>query len=188
VTGTDEQLVIRAQNGSHRAKAVLVARYDQLATGIASQYFLAGGDRDDLRQEARIGLLKAVRDYRIGAGTSFKTFAALCALRQVITAVKTATRAKHRPLTDSARVGVSESGEPIEILDLLPSELCLDPYLIAVAREELERLARGAASLSDLERHWLGVVARGETVHVGGKNKTADNAIQRARLKLKEAA
>src|SRR6476659_2592239 len=94
----DLQLVMRARNGSNEALDGLIRRYTGFVRLKASSYFLAGGDADDLIQEGMIGLYKAVRDFRPDKETSFRSFAELCVTRQIITAIKTATRFKHSPL------------------------------------------------------------------------------------------
>jgi RNA polymerase sporulation-specific sigma factor len=94
----DLQLVMKARNGSQQALDDLMRRYTGFVRLKASSYFLAGGDGDDLIQEGMIGLYKAVRDFRPDKETSFRSFAELCVTRQIITAIKTATRFKHSPL------------------------------------------------------------------------------------------
>src|SRR3954464_11913257 len=94
----DLQLVLKARNGSSAALDQLIKRYTGFVRLKASSYFLAGGDGDDLVQEGLIGLYKAVRDFRSDKETSFRSFAELCVTRQIITAIKTATRFKHAPL------------------------------------------------------------------------------------------
>src|SRR2546422_2586037 len=94
----DLQLVLKARNGDGAALDALMRRYTTFVRLKASSYFLAGGDADDLVQEGLIGLYKAVRDFRPDKETSFRSFAELCVTRQIITAIKTATRFKHSPL------------------------------------------------------------------------------------------
>src|SRR5258705_9337513 len=94
----DLQLVLKARNGDQLALDALIRRYTGFVRLKASSYFLAGGDSDDLIQEGLIGLYKAVRDFRTDKETSFRSFAELCVTRQIITAIKTATRFKHTPL------------------------------------------------------------------------------------------
>src|SRR6476661_10371184 len=94
----DLQLVMRARNGDGGAMDSLLRRYNGFVRLKASSYFLAGGESDDLIQEGLIGLYKAVRDFRLDKETSFRSFAELCVTRQIITAIKTATRFKHSPL------------------------------------------------------------------------------------------
>src|SRR5688500_19686793 len=94
----DLQLVMKARNGNQAALEALLRRYTGFVRLKASSYFLAGGESDDLIQEGLIGLYKAVRDFRADKETSFRSFAELCVTRQIITAIKTATRFKHQPL------------------------------------------------------------------------------------------
>ena len=94
----DLQLVVKARNGSSAAREELMRRYHGFVRLKASSYFLAGGDAEDLVQEGMIGLFKAIRDFRHDKETSFRSFAELCVTRQIITAIKTATRFKHQPL------------------------------------------------------------------------------------------
>src|SRR3954462_6512053 len=94
----DLQLVMKARNGSTAALDALIRRYNGFVRLKASSYFLAGGDGEDLQQEGLVGLYKAIRDYRVDKDTSFRSFAELCITRQIITAIKGATRYKHGPL------------------------------------------------------------------------------------------
>src|SRR3954453_22396508 len=94
----DLQLVLKARNGNSAALDALIKRYNGFVRLKASSYFLAGGDGDDLIQEGLIGLYKAIRDYRVDKDTSFRSFAELCITRQIISAIKGATRFKHGPL------------------------------------------------------------------------------------------
>ena len=99
----DLQLVLKARNGDNVAMDALIRRYTGFVRLKASSYFLAGGDNDDLLQEGLIGLYKAVRDFRTDKETSFRSFAELCVTRQIITAIKTATRFKHARSTHTSR-------------------------------------------------------------------------------------
>jgi RNA polymerase sporulation-specific sigma factor len=99
----ESALIEAAQRGDQLAFEWLLRRYQRLLDGHASRFYLPGGDADDLVREARIGFMKAVRFYRGGRGSSFRTFAELCASRQLASAITAARRAKHRPLSESAR-------------------------------------------------------------------------------------
>lgn len=162
-------------------------------TGIATEFFLPGGDNEGLRQEARLGLLKAIQKFDTGRGVPFDRYMRLSVRMQAITAVKTATRRKHQMLSDAARDAYdSERGEMVMIVDLF-EEPNGDAQTILERRDELRRLIVAFACLTPLERRSLLAVVNGDLVHEGGKNKQADNAIQRARRKLhwalnKEAA
>ena len=107
----DLQLVLKARNGSQVALDALMRRYQGFVRLKASSYFLAGGDADDLIQEGMIGLYKAVRDFRSDKETSFRSFAELCVTRQIITAIKTATRFKHAPLNTYVSFSHTPAGQ-----------------------------------------------------------------------------
>src|SRR5213594_4536358 len=107
----DLQLVLKARNGDGGALDVLIRRYTGFVRLKASSYFLAGGDSDDLIQEGMIGLYKAVRDFRADKETSFRSFAELCVTRQIITAIKTATRFKHAPLNTYVSFSHTPAGQ-----------------------------------------------------------------------------
>src|SRR4029434_5194345 len=107
----DLQLVLKARNGSTAALDAILRRYQGFVRLKASSYFLAGGDADDLVQEGMVGLYKAVRDYRPEKETSFRSFAELCVTRQIITAIKTATRFKHAPLNQYVSFSQTPAGQ-----------------------------------------------------------------------------
>ena len=107
----DLQLVVRARNGDSAAMDALIRRYTGFVRLKASSYFLAGGESDDLNQEGLIGLYKAVRDFRADKETSFRSFAELCITRQIITAIKTATRFKHAPLNTYVSFSQTPAGQ-----------------------------------------------------------------------------
>ena len=202
---TDEQLVTLARHGDEQAMGELARRHDRVLGGIAARYFFAGGDRDDVAQEALIGLYKAVRDFDRAAGIPFGAFAALCIRRQVITAVKTANRIKHRAVTFAVTGPLeSETGEFSDVVDMLEAPNA-DPVELLDGRRRAHLILRVVADdLSDLERDVLVGFANGETyvdtaLRLGfpvrprtdhptrARSKTVDNAIQRARRKIELA-
>src|ERR1700745_744716 len=148
----DLQLVLRARNGDSGAMDVLMRRYTGFVRLKASSYFLAGGDSEDLVQEGLIGLYKAVRDFRADKETSFRSFAELCVTRQIITAIKTATRFKHAPLntyvsfshtpafssTPTPAGGAGEGERPPGAA--LPGPAVQEPPLVVISTEELQSL------------------------------------------------
>lgn len=162
-------------------QALLDAR--PLALAVAGEFFLPGGDRDDLEQEAMLALVEAARDYRTGHGATFATFARLVVRRRLADAVKRARAAKHLALTLAAREAVDEDGEVFPIVDLLPSGRG-DPHETFELREELRRLRRGAKRLNALEREGLGTMLAGIPY---AYSKRLDNAVARARAKLRAA-
>src|SRR6059036_4347199 len=127
----DLQLVVRARNGDDGAMDLLIRRYTGFVRLKASSYFLAGGDSEDLIQEGLIGLYKAVRDFRHDKETSFRSFAELCVTRQIITAIKTATRFKHTPLNSYVSFSHTPAGQDGEgdctLGDALPGAHVNDP-------------------------------------------------------------
>ena len=140
----DLQLVLKARNGSQQALDDLMRRYTGFVRLKASSYFLAGGDGDDLIQEGMIGLYKAVRDFRPDKETSFRSFAELCVTRQIITAIKTATRFKHSPLNTYVSFSHTPAGQESEgdctLGDALPGPSVNDPSVCVISTEELQSL------------------------------------------------
>src|SRR5918994_944955 len=141
----DSALIEPAQRGDQLAFERLLRRYRRMLDAHVSRFYLPGGDADDLVQEARVGFMKAVRFYRGGRGSSFRTFAELCVSRQLASAITASRRAKHRPLSEAAR---GESAERASAQ--LPGRD--DPHLELVARDRLRDLIRVAGEFSELER------------------------------------
>ena len=175
---SDEELCRLVASGDRDAEAVLVKRYLRLVRVCARPYFLAGGDSEDLIQEATFGLLKAIREFVPGRDAKFKTFAEVCIRNRIRSAVATASRSKHAPLNDSVPF---ES--PMLGIGASPEELYIS------REEEAERLSRLAQKLSPLERRILklflhGLSYREISEQVGRPAKSVDNAIQRIRRKV----
>ena len=148
----DLQLVLKARNGSQHALDDLMRRYTGFVRLKASSYFLAGGDGDDLIQEGMIGLYKAVRDFHPDMETSFRSFAELCVTRQIITAIKTATRFKHSPLNTYVSFSHTPAGQESEgdctLGDALPGPSVNDPSVCVISTEELQSLVFAWARVS----------------------------------------
>src|ERR671910_2864934 len=139
----DLQLVMKARNGSTVALDALMRRYNGFVRLKASSYFLAGGDSEDLVQEGLIGLYKAVRDFRHDKETSFRSFAELCVTRQIITAIKTATRYKHAPLNTYVSFSQTPAGQDdsdVTLGDALAGPSVDDPVVCVISTEELQSL------------------------------------------------
>src|SRR5882724_1774926 len=140
----DLQLVMRARNGDGGALDALIRRYNGFVRMKASSYFLAGGDAEDLVQEGLIGLCKAVRDFRADKETSFRSFAELCVTRQIITAIKTATRYKHHALNNYVSFSQTPAGQDPEsdvtLGDALPGPTVDDPSSCVISTQELQSL------------------------------------------------
>jgi RNA polymerase sporulation-specific sigma factor len=190
----DLQLVMRARNGSQEALDALMRKYTGFVRLKASSYFLAGGDADDLVQEGMIGLYKAVRDFRSDKETSFRSFAELCVTRQIITAIKTATRFKHAPLNTYVSFSHTPAGQESDgdctLGDALPGPGVDDPSVCVISTEELESLVFCLGSgLSQLESEALRRYLEGSSYEemaedLGCDTKTIDNALQRVKRKI----
>jgi RNA polymerase sporulation-specific sigma factor len=187
----DLQLVLKARNGDSVAMDALIRRYTGFVRLKASSYFLAGGDNDDLLQEGLIGLYKAVRDFRADKETSFRSFAELCVTRQIITAIKTATRFKHTPLNTYVSFSHTPAGEgECTLGDALPGPAVQEPPLVVISTEELQSLVFSlGAGLSSLEADALRLYLEGSSYEemaelLGCDTKTIDNALQRVKRKI----
>lgn len=189
----DRFLISLAKNGDRRAHDQIVRRYYGFVRMKASSYFLVGGDHDDLIQEGLVGLYKAVRDFRPDRESSFRNFAELCITRQIITAVKTSTRNKHKPLNGyvsfSRTAATAGDNEP-SLEEILPGPSTLDPASCAVSSEELAALVACLSSkLSELESRALALYLDGRSYEeigerVGCPPKAIDNALQRVKRKV----
>jgi RNA polymerase sporulation-specific sigma factor len=190
----DGYLIALAKQGHADAYDQIVRRYYGFVRLKASSYFLAGGDSDDLIQEGLVGLYKAVRDYRTDRESSFRNFAELCITRQIITAVKTATRNKHTPLNQyvsfsSTPAGSSGDNEPT-LDEMLPGSTVHDPVNQVISSEELRALvACISTALSELESRVLALYLDGHSYEEVGRRlscdcKTVDNALQRVKRKV----
>src|ERR687890_2379987 len=190
----DLQLVLKARNGDSSAMDVLIRRDTGFVRLKASSYFLAGGDNDDLLQEGLIGLYKAVRDFRADKETSFRSFAELCVTRQIITAIKTATRFKHAPLNTYVSFSHTPAGQESEgectLGDALPGPSVNDPSVCVISTEELQSLVFTLGTgLSRLEAEALRLYMEGRSYEemaedLGCDTKTIDNALQRVKRKI----
>jgi RNA polymerase sigma-H factor len=190
----DVQLVLRARNGDGGALDALLRRYTGFVRLKASSYFLAGGDADDLVQEGLIGLYKAVRDFRVDKDTSFRSFAELCVTRQIITAIKTATRFKHAPLNTYVSFSHTPAGQESEgectLGDALPGPSVDEPPVCVISTEELQSLVFCLGTgLSTLEQEALRLYLEGSSyedmaARLACDTKAIDNALQRVKRKI----
>jgi RNA polymerase sporulation-specific sigma factor len=190
----DLQLIMRARNGDSGALDALMRRYTGFVRLKASSYFLAGGDSEDLIQEGLIGLYKAVRDFRADKETSFRSFAELCVTRQIITAIKTATRFKHAPLNTYVSFSHTPAGQDSDgectLGDALPGPSVNDPSVCVISTEELQSLVFALGTgLSPLEADALRLYLEGCSYEqmaeeLGCDTKTIDNALQRVKRKI----
>ncbi|MDQ5821756.1 MAG: RNA polymerase sporulation sigma factor SigH [Actinomycetota bacterium] len=185
---------MRARNGDPSALDYLIRKYTGFVRLKASSYFLAGGDSEDLIQEGLIGLYKAVRDFRADKETSFRSFAELCVTRQIITAIKTATRFKHAPLNQYVSFSHTPAGQDSDsdctLGDALPGPSVDEPSTCVISTEELQSLVFTLGTgLSRLEADALRLYLEGSSYEemaeeLGCDTKTIDNALQRVKRKV----
>jgi RNA polymerase sporulation-specific sigma factor len=187
----DEKLVERVRQGNERAIETLLLRYRHYARAKARTYFLAGADKEDIVQEGMIGLYKAIRDFEPDKSNAFRAFAELCITRQIITAIKNATRQKHIPLNSYVSLAKAASNEGSRTLgDSLPAERLSDPAEFVISAEELAGLRSSMEEiLSELETEVLSMYLDGKSYQeiadgLGRHVKSIDNALQRIKRKL----
>ena len=188
----DEEVVDIARAGSVLAQEYLINKYRSFVRAKARSYFLIGADREDIIQEGMIGLYKAIRDFRCDKLASFKAFAELCITRQIITAIKTATRQKHIPLNSYVSLNrpIYDEDSDRTLLDIMPGNQVLDPEELLINTEEVGSMETKITEiLSDLEWQVLNSYLDGKSYleiaedlkrHV----KSIDNALQRVKRKL----
>lgn len=192
---TDVELVGMAQAEDTKALVTMLERYQDFVRLKSRSYFLVGADREDIVQEGMIGLYKAIRDYRSDRETSFKAFAEVCVTRQMITAIKTATRQKHLPLNTyvSLHNPISESDEPDRsYMDFLASSRSTDPVEMVISFEEAESIMTNFREmLSPLETEVLRLYVEGRSYQQIAEDldrhvKSIDNALQRIKRKVEQ--
>ncbi|MGI6663255.1 MAG: RNA polymerase sporulation sigma factor SigH [Bacillota bacterium] len=188
----DEEVVEIARAGSVLAQEYLINKFRSFVRAKARSYFLIGADREDIIQEGMIGLYKAIRDFRSDKLASFKAFAELCITRQIITAIKTATRQKHIPLNSYVSLNrpIYDEDSDRTLLDIMPGTQVLDPEELVINTEEIGSMETKITEiLSDLEWQVLNSYLDGKSYleiaqdldrHV----KSIDNALQRVKRKL----
>jgi RNA polymerase sporulation-specific sigma factor len=190
---TDDDLVLAARSGDDAALCELLNKYRAFARVKARSYFLVGADREDIVQEGMIGLYKAIRDFNPDMQSSFRAFAELCVTRQIITAIKTATRQKHGPLNNyvsfSRPVSGDDDGERV-LGDVIPTVAISDPADLVISAERIRALqAHFDEVLSDLETEVLRLYVEGKSYQEIAERlqrhvKSIDNALQRIKRKL----
>ncbi len=191
---TDEELVAAVHQGDDEALEFLIHRYRNFVRAKARSYFLIGADREDIVQEGMIGLFKSVRDFREDKLTSFKAFAELCVTRQIITAIKTATRQKHIPLNSYVSLDkpIYDEDSDRTLLDVLSTVRVADPEDMVIHQEEFDAIEVTMSELlSDLERKVLMLYLDGRSyqeiaVDLDRHVKSIDNALQRVKRKLEK--
>ncbi|MBM7588323.1 RNA polymerase sporulation-specific sigma factor [Bacillus pakistanensis] len=188
----DEVIIEMVHNGESEALDFLIKKYRNFVRAKARSYFLIGADKEDIVQEGMIGLYKAIRDYKEDKLTSFKAFAELCITRQIITAIKTATRQKHIPLNSYVSLDkpIYDDESDRTLLDVISGTKVMDPEELIINREEFDNMEdKMAELLSDLERKVLALYLDGQSYQEISEEldrhvKSIDNALQRVKRKL----
>lgn len=190
----DEEVVLEAKEGNVRAQEYLINKYKNFVKAKAKSYFLIGADREDIYQEGMIGLYKAIRDFRTDRLASFKAFAELCITRQIITAIKTATRQKHIPLNTyiSLNKPIYDDESDRTLMDVLSEAKVSDPEELVISREEIGCIQNEMEEvLSALEMEVLMSYIDGKSYQeiacdLDRHAKSIDNALQRVKRKLEK--
>ncbi|WP_027633491.1 RNA polymerase sporulation sigma factor SigH [Clostridium hydrogeniformans] len=190
----DEEVVIEAKNGNTRAQEYLINKYENFVKSKAKSYFLIGADKEDIYQEGMIGLYKAIRDFKPDKLASFRAFAELCVTRQIITAIKTATRQKHIPLNTyvSLNKPIYEEESDRTLLDILAGIKVTDPEEMVISKEEMSNIEKEISQvLSGLEMEVLMSYLDGKSYQeiacdLDRHAKSIDNALQRVKRKLEK--
>ncbi|HSQ34061.1 MAG TPA: RNA polymerase sporulation sigma factor SigH [Peptostreptococcaceae bacterium] len=194
VVEEESEIVQRANKGDIFALEYIIKKYKNFVKSKAKSYFLIGADKEDIIQEGMIGLYKAIRDFDCNKTASFKSFAELCITRQIITAIKTATRQKHIPLNSyvSLNKPIYDEESDRTLLDIIATNVVTDPEEIVISKEELKNIeGKMNELLSGLEQEVLELYLNGKSYqqiadrlqrHV----KSIDNALQRVKRKLEK--
>ena len=191
---SDAELVNLANEGNSTAMEFIIEKYKGYVRSKTRTYFLIGADRDDLIQEGMIGLFKAIKDYNPDKNAGFKSFADLCITRQIITAIKTATRQKHTPLNSyvSLNKPVYDDENERTLVELIKTKVTLSPEEIFIDRENLGVVEEKIKSvLSNFENQVFELFILGKSYHeiaaiMNKPSKSIDNAIQRIKKKISE--
>lgn len=189
---SDEELIVRIQEGGTDALDFLITKYQPFVKMKARSYFMTGGDREDIIQEGMIGLYKAIRDFRMDRLSSFRAFAELCITRQIITAIKTATRQKHIPLNTSVSLDkpVYDEESDRTLLDVIGGSVLDDPEDLMIHKEDFIQMEGEINKvLSELEKQVLSLYLEGQSYQeisdeLNRQVKSVDNALQRIKRKL----
>lgn len=190
----DEQLLFQIREGNNAALEQLINKYKNFVRAKAKTYFLVGADKEDIVQEGMIGLFKAIRDFKDDKMVSFKSFAEICVTRQIITAIKTATRQKHMPLNSyiSLNKPVFEDDGERTLMETINHDTISDPEMLFISKEELMRIeGKINEVLSSFELEVLYLYLQGKSYHdiaasLNKEVKSVDNALQRIKKKIEK--
>ena len=190
---TDEEIIAQIKNGDEKALTYLLDKYKELVNIKVGKYFLIGAEREDIIQEGMIGLYKAIKSFDKQKQNTFKTFANMCVVRQLITAIKTSIRQKHMPLNSYLSLNTAaydnDDENSVELIDTFNNDTTEDPLETIMKKEYYEQIQNNIEkSLSKFEKQVLDRFIKGESYNVIAKRlnspvKSVDNAIQRIRKK-----
>jgi RNA polymerase sporulation-specific sigma factor len=188
----DEEIIELVHKGESEALDFLIQKYRNFVRAKARSYFLIGADKEDIVQEGMIGLYKAIRDFKEDKLSSFKAFAELCITRQIITAIKTATRQKHIPLNSYVSLDkpIYDEESDRTLMDVISGAKVMDPEELIINQEEFDNIeVKMSELLSDLERKVLALYLDGQSYQEISEElnrhvKSIDNALQRVKRKL----
>lgn len=188
------EMVLKASNGDTIALEHIITKYKNFVKAKAKSYFLVGADKEDIIQEGMIGLYKAIRDFDGNKTNSFKCFAEICITRQIITAIKTATRQKHIPLNSyvSLNKPIYDEESDRTLLDIIATSIITDPEELIISKEELRNIeSKMNEILSKLELEVLELYLNGKSYQyiadrIGRDVKSIDNALQRVKRKMEK--
>ncbi len=191
---TDEEIVIIAQSGNEDALDFILHKFRPHVARKANSYFLAGADKDDIIQEGMIGLFKAVRDYKTDKDAAFRSFAELCITRQIISAVKSASRLKHSPLNSyiSLDKPIQDDNYDSTLLDIIAAGGSGNPEDIIIGKESMEQVEiKMEEVLSRFECEVLSLYLTGKSYSeissiLKKDAKSIDNALQRIKKKFEK--
>lgn len=191
---SDEEIIALAKAGNLPALEYILNKYTNFVKSRARPYFLMGADREDIIQEGMIGLYKAIRDFRSEKLSSFRAFAEICITRQIITAIKTATRQKHVPLNSYVSLSrpVFDENSDKTLIDLIAENKCIDPEELFINKENYRSMGiRITEILSEMELRILSLYLEGKSYQemsqeLGKQVKSIDNALQRVKRKLEK--
>ncbi len=191
---SDEEIIVLAKAGNLPALEYILNKYTNFVKSRARPYFLMGADREDIIQEGMIGLYKAIRDFKSEKLSSFRAFAEICITRQIITAIKTATRQKHVPLNSYVSLSrpVFDENSDKTLIDLIAENKCIDPEELFINKENYRSMGvRITEILSEMELRILSLYLEGKSYQemsqeLGKQVKSIDNALQRVKRKLEK--
>ena len=190
----DDNMVFRAKAGDEKSLNHILKKYRNFVRAKAKPFFIVGADKEDILQEGMIGLFKAIRDYDEEKTVSFRAFAELCVTRQIITAVKTATRQKHIPLNSyiSLNKPMSEEDPDKTLMDMMKNSHISDPEQLIISKEEMKLIEEKTKEmLSEFETRVLSLYLKGYSYNEISEKlckhpKSVDNALQRIKRKFEK--